>query len=360
MTSRLIINVFQRNSSTEVPNHSYKHFDSTSVYENSNSVNSHMDVHVSEPSDLYNVLYAINRKDVIVNLIDNVLMNNVVGKSLLTTIKAILGDEGQITCTRYIDEETIKTRDVMFRKTTRVLQSLTEYDVPTDIDLAHFAFDHGLTKAGIMSYIAGDYLGKLDFSSKDSVDFYTPSTYIIMDNGKDGKWTAWLNQLSNTFKHVRIRTQISGDEIEFLKLTPVEDSKLRLSTLQELTFGYSLTKSTLVDKGYLEVDPELIRKDDPEFDEDDQIGYRLTPKGLAYRANNTPRISVRVRGVATDDFLINVVNGLYYRVMGYNVTTGEFNLMCEDYSAATLNTEHNNEFFHILYKEEAPGLTKLA
>lgn len=363
MNSNLIINVFNRTSwlgtveRDKLLEASAAHFKSTSIYEPAtHNGTSSMFFKVDEETDLLDLVTNLNRKDICINFIGDALEETKRCAHHLLVLYGLLSAHGKITHTDFTHKGSteIRTREVILRSKTVIGQSVTDYTTPKDLASDRFEFQHWLTKAGIIDLIEKDSFVKLDMDSSEQM-IYVENTkdIILMDNGQDGDFTSWLNQLSATFRHVKVRTQLTGKDLEFVRFTPEEDTSMRLTQGNILTSHFGLSSGKLIAEGYIEFDPTIIDSDG------DPGGYVLTEKAITYRNNNTSRISSR-KGVAVGDILINITNGLYYKVMGFNFNTGLYALMCEDMSHFDLNILFDNLFYQVRFDEKALAEEKLA
>lgn len=351
-TPNLIINVHSAKSgiyASPLIAHSEEYFQTVLVHSPDTSEKAHNHVFVNSLKDLHGLLLSINRTDIGINFIGDILEYNDSDAIDVLTFRALLNQYGALYLTNMVDGKPT-TREIMARVKTILVQCNTTFKIPEDI-LPRFKVINATDRESIVKAIEGNHDYVWDLSSKTEVSVETSGQVLLLDNGKSPSETCWLTKLCSIYRNCKLRMQVYGDTIDFVRFTPEEDTYLRFAKGENLLSGgmLYLANSKLIKEGYVHFDLNIMGEDGK------RGGYALTSKGLSYRNSNISRKSISEH-LSVDDIIINIIDGSLYQVMEFDILTGKFLLCSEDNKALRIDSTIDNQYFHATQEEKAKYL----
>lgn len=333
--------------------HSYKHFDSTCIYDQEQGIRHHSNQVIEKLSDLHVILLNLNRTDIAFNFIGEMLNFDEECATEIMALRALLNVHGTIYITRMINDKPV-TREVLVKPNVNVVGKFDKFTEPDDA-LRHFHYHRAYTRMGYIDILEKNQTATWGFGYPEAVYINTPTQVILLDDASSTEVTMWLQKIRSIYRNAVIRTQVGGGVIDFMRFTAEEDTYLRHAKGHEMISGgmISMSNSKLVKEGFVVFDPTFVDEDG------DCGGYRLTEKGKAYRSRYTLRKSVQ-EGLAIDDVVINIEDNSLHQVMSFDMQTGLYSLCGMDMSATQIDIKNNLNFYHADRLEKLHYLEKMS
>lgn len=256
-----------------------------------------------------------------------------------------------------VELETEQVRDIKLDRRTVTLVSNPTHTLPPELS----PFDHFLEPVYSAENILSRVMGTSRFIesslSPNSVHIAYVSHFTYVTDERDPHLHNAARRIANDYKILGIRTQLIDGPLNYLQISGNLDYFLRNADEEFPSDNAMVGEDDLLDKliegGYIEFS---YAEEDNDWC-DGRMFYKLTEKGKKYKGVYQSRKCAN-EGVATGDVLYSTETGKCYEVRDMDLLTGEYLLMCEDFSAVRLNIV-NNTTYYFARKEEIKRFKEL-